>query len=84
VGKDRLVIDAVIAKLCKYMGEKNLTQYRLAQLSNLPFGTVKNIMQRRTKGIELKTLIMLADGLGITPSEFINDNSFLATNLDLE
>ena len=75
--------DVVVERLCKYMGEKDLTQYKLAQLSGVPFPTIKSIMQRRTKNIKLSTIIMLADGLGITPSEFLNDKSFLAENLDL-
>ena len=76
--------DVVVERLCKYMGEQNLTQYRLAQLSGIPFPTIKSIMQRRTKGISLKTIILLSNGLGISPSEFLNENSFLADNLDLE
>ena len=65
--------DAVVERLYKYMGEKNLTQYILAQLSGIPFPTIKSIMQRRTNGISLKTIILLADGLGISPAEFIDD-----------
>ncbi len=80
----KTINDVVVDRLCKFMGEQNLTQYKLAQLSGIPFPTIKSIMQRRTKGITLKTIIMLADGLGITPSEFINDKSFLAENLELE
>ena len=76
--------DAVVERLYKYMGETNLTQYKLAQLSGIPFPTIKSIMQRRTNGISLKTIILLADGLGISPAEFIDDESFLAKNLDLE
>lgn len=76
--------DVVVERLYKYMGEKNLTQYKLAQLSGIPFPTIKSIMQRRTNGISLKTIILLADGLGISPAEFIDDESFLAKNLDLE
>lgn len=76
--------DAVVERLYKYMGEKNLTQYKLAQLSGIPFPTIKSIMQRRTNGISLKTIILLADGLGISLAEFIDDESFLAKNLDLE
>ena len=49
--------DVVVERLCKYMGEKDLTQYKLAQLSGVPFPTIKSIMQRRTKGISLKTII---------------------------
>ena len=61
-----------------------MTQYKLAQISGVPFATIKSIMQRRTKGISLKTVILLANGLNITPSEFIDDQSFLAKNLDLD
>ena len=63
--------DVVVERLLKYMDEKGISQYKLAQLSGVPFPTLKSIMQRRTKGISLKTIILLANGLGITPSEFI-------------
>lgn len=76
--------DVVVERLCKYLGEMNITQYKLSQLSGVPFPTIKSIMQRRTKGITLKTIILLAHGLGVTPSEFIDDEMFLAENLDLE
>ncbi len=80
----KTINDVVVERLFKFMGERNLTQYKLAQLSGIPFPTIKSIMQRRTKGITLKTIIMLADGLKITPSEFIDDPAFLADNLNLE
>ena len=76
--------DVVVERLCKYMGEQDLTQYKLSQLSGVPFPTIKSIMQRRTKGISLKTIILLANGLGITPAEFINDKAFWAENLNIE
>lgn len=76
--------DVVVEKLCRLMGEKKLTQYKLAQQSGVPFPTIKSIMQKRTKGISLKTIIMLADGLGMTPSKFLDDAAFLAKNLELE
>ena len=46
--------------------------------------TIKSIMQRRTKDISLKTIIMLSDGLKIKPSDFIDSPSFLAENLKLD
>lgn len=80
----KTISEAVIDRLFVYMEKRNLTQYKLSQLSNIPLPTIKSIMQRRTTGISLKTVIMLANGLGVTPSEFIDDPSFLAENLDLE
>lgn len=75
--------DVVVERLYKFMKD-DMTQYRLSQISGVPFATIKSIMQRRTKGISLKTIILLANGLNITPSEFIDDQSFLAKNLDLD
>lgn len=80
----KTINDVVVERLCKFIGERNLTQYKLSQLSGIPFPTIKSIMQRRTKGITLKTIIMISDGLGIKPSEFIDDPSFLADNLNLD
>lgn len=75
---------AVINRLLEYMGERNLTQYKLAQLCGLPFATVKSIMQRRCNGISLRTLILLCNGLNITVSEFLDHPTFLPENLDLD
>lgn len=75
--------DVIVERLCKFMGEQNLTQYRLSQLSGVPFPTIKSIMQRKTKGISLKTVIMLARGLNLRLSEFLDDDLFTAENLDL-
>ena len=78
--------DMVVERILKYLGEKddNWTQYRLANESGIPFSTIKSIMQKRTKGVDLKTIILIAHGLKIKPSEFIDDEGFLAENLDLE
>lgn len=80
----KTINDAVVERLCKYMGEKNLTQYKLSRISGVPFATIKSIMQKRTNGISLKTIIMLSDGLGIKPSEFLDSDSFMAENLKLD
>ena len=80
----KTINDAIVERLYKYMGERNLTQYKLAQLSGIPFPTIKSIMQRRTKDITLKNIIMLSDGLKVSPSEFLNDPSFNIENLTLD
>ena len=76
--------EVVIDRLNFYMGKLNLTQYALTQKSGVPFPTIKSIMQRRTKGITLKTVIMLAHGVGVSVSEFLDDDSFNFENLELD
>lgn len=76
--------EAIVERLCHYLNENNLTQYKLSQLSGVPFPTIKSIMQRRTKDISLKTLILLSNGLGVTVGQFLEGDSFKAENLDIE
>lgn len=78
------VSDVVVDRLLKYMREQNLTQYKLAQQSGLPFPTIKSIMQRRTKDVSLKTILMITNGLNISVSDFFDDKSFDISNLNLE
>ena len=70
------LIEIVVFRLLKYMNEQNLTQYELAQRSGVPFSTIKSIMQRKTKNISLKTIIMLSKGLGIRTKDFLDDIKF--------
>ncbi len=76
--------DVIVTRILYFMEKQNLSQYKLAQLSGVPYATIKSIMQRRTKDISLKTIIMLSDGLKISPSEFLNDSAFFAENLNLD
>lgn len=76
--------EVVIDRINYYMNGPVQTQYTLAEFSGVPYPTIKSIMQRRTKGITLKTVIMLARGLGVSLSEFFNDEAFVYDNLDLE
>lgn len=78
------LINAVVDKICFYLEERNMSQYSLAQKSGLPLSTVKSIMQRRTKDINLQTLFQICIGLGISVNEFLNDKTFDPQNLDLE
>lgn len=75
--------EVIIDRLNFFMGKNELTQYELAQISGVPYPTIKSIMQRRTKGITLKTIILIAHGFGISTSDFLDDDSFLYENLEL-
>lgn len=79
----KTINDVVVDRLLYFMGQQNLTQYKMAQLSGLPVSTVKSIIRKKTSGVTLKSIILLASGLGMTPAEFINTDAFLAENLDI-
>lgn len=75
--------DEVVDRLLKYMGEKNISQYKLAKLSCIPFPTIRSIIQRKTKDIHLRTIIMLVNGLGVPLNEFLDEKIFNVDNLDM-
>ena len=45
---------------------------------------LKSIMKNKAKGVNLKTIIIIADGFKMTPSEFLNSELFIYDNLNLD
>ena len=78
------VSDAVAKRIAKLLAEKNMTQYRLEQLSGIQHGHMQWIMSGKSKTVTLSTVMMIAYGFGMTVLEFLNDDSFLYENLDVE
>ena len=78
------ISQAVAVRIKELLKEKNLTQYRLEQISCLSHDTLKSIMKGKAKGVNLKTLIAITDGFGITVSEFLNSKLFLYDNLNMD
>ena len=78
------VNDAVAKRIAKLLAEKNMTQYRLEQLSGIQHGHMQWIMSGKSKTVTLSTVMMIAHGFGMTVLEFFNDDSFLYENLDVE
>lgn len=76
--------EMVIDRINYFLGKTHYSQYMLAETSGVPYPTIKSIMQRRTKGITLKTLVMLAHGFKVSVSEFLSDDFFHYDELDLE
>lgn len=70
-----------IAELLKAQG---LTQYRLEQKACLSHDTVKSIMKGKAKGVNLKTVIAIADGFGMSVSEFLDCELFAYDALNMD
>ena len=64
--------------------EKKMTQYRLEQLSGIQHGHMQWIMSGKSKTVTLSTVMMLANGFGMTVLEFLDDDMFLYENLEVE
>ena len=78
------VNDAVAKRITQLLAEKKMTQYRLEQQSGIQHGHMQWIMSGKSKTVTLSTVMMLANGFGMTVIEFLNDEIFLFENLNVE
>ena len=78
------VNDAVAKRITQLLADKKMTQYRLEQQSGIQHGHMQWIMSCKSKTVTLSTVMMLANGFGMTVVEFLNDDMFLFENLNVE
>ena len=77
------ISEAVAIRIKELLKEKNITQYKLERNSCLSHETVKSIMKGKAKGVNLKTVIAIADGFGMTVCEFLDSELFSYDNLNM-
>lgn len=75
---------AVAIRIKQLLKQNEISQYRLEQNAGLSHDTVKSIMKGKAKGVNLKTIIAIADGFGMTASEFLASDLFLYDNLNMD
>lgn len=75
---------AVAMRIAELLKAQGLTQYRLEQKACLSHDTVKSIMKGKAKGVNLKTVIAIADGFGMSVSEFLNCELFAYDALNMD
>ena len=78
------VNDAVAKRITQLLAEKKMTQYRLEQQSGIQHGHMQWIMSGKSRTVTLSTVMMLANGFGMTVIEFLNNDMFLFENLEVE
>lgn len=78
------VNDAVAKRVTKLLREKEMSQYRLEQESGIQHGSMQCIMNGRNKTVTLSTVILLARGFKMSLTEFLDDELFRSTDLEIE
>lgn len=75
---------AVAMRIVELLKAQGLTQYRLEQKACLSHDTIKSIMKGKAKGVNLKTVIAIADGFGMSVSEFLDCELFAYDALNMD
>lgn len=78
------ISQAVALRIAELLKLNGLTQYRLEQNTGISHDTIKSIMKGKAKGVNLRTLIAIADGFHISVSEFLNCDLFKYDNLNMD
>lgn len=73
---------AVSEKINKILIEKDITVNKLASISCLTQSTVDSLVNGKSKNPKILTIVRICDGLGITLSDFFDDELFI--NVDRE
>ena len=74
---------AVALRICELLSQRSMTQYRLEQNSGLSHGRISCIMREENKTVTLSTVMLLAQGFGISLIEFLDSPYFVNENLDI-
>ena len=77
------ISEAVTLRVKDLLNKYKISQYKLEQKTCLSHETLKSIMKGKTKGVNLKTIIILAYGFNMSVSEFLDCDNFLYKNLDI-
>ena len=64
--------------------ERNITFCKLANISGVPYTTVKSILYDQSKNPGISTIKKLCDGLGITITEFFNTEYFITLEQEIK
>ena len=76
--------NALSMRIKELLITKNMSQYRLEQNSGVSHSQLGFILKNRNNSVNFKTIIMLANGFGMTLLEFLDTPLFDCNKLDLE
>ena len=74
---------ALVLRIEELLKVNNMTRYKLAMESGVSHSTLKNIMHETVKDNLLSTTILIANGFGMTVSQFLDSPLFNEENLNI-
>jgi len=75
---------AVALRISRLLVKNDISQYALSIKSGLSKQAISNIINEKYKSIKFDTVIKIADGFNMTLQEFLNDDVFKRSNLNLD
>ena len=78
------ISSAVALRVSNILRERNMSMYRLEKDIAMPHNTMKTLMRETNNSVNLKTVMQIIRGLGMTTAEFFDDPIFEREDLEID
>ena len=78
------ISSAVAKRLSNILRQRNMSFYRLENITLIPHNTMKTLMRETNNGVNLKTVMQIAKGINMPLKEFFDDPIFERDDLEIE
>lgn len=68
--------EAVVKRIKVQLNKENMSLYTLSINGGIPYSTLNDFMNRKTKTIRLETLLHVCEGFNLTLEQFFADKIF--------
>lgn len=80
----KTVSTVVVKRIKQILKEKNMSVYRLEKITAIPHSTMQTLMRADNNSVNLKTVLLVCRGLGVTAEYFFASNLFEDEDLDID
>ena len=80
----KTVTKAVVERIKQILKEKNMSIYRLEKITAMSHNTMQSLMRADNNSVNLKTVLLVCRGLGVTAEYFFASNLFEDKDLDID
>lgn len=80
----KTVTKAVVERIRQILKAKNMSVYRLEKITAMSHNTMQSLMRADNNSVNLKTVLLVCRGLGVTAEYFFASNLFEDKDLDID
>ncbi len=80
----KTVASAVVSRIKEILFEKDMSVYRLEKNTAMSHNTMQTLMRADNNSVNLKTVLLVCRGLGVTAEYFFSSPLFEDEDLDID
>lgn len=80
----KTIAQAVVKRIKEILNQKDMSIYRLEKVTALSHGTMQTLMRADNNSVNLKTVLLICRGLGVTAEYFFASPLFEDPELEID